>query len=39
MVAGLVQLWTNKHPVAATLDEELLTLQRKMRRLFDGIFQ
>jgi glutamate-ammonia-ligase adenylyltransferase len=39
MVAGLVQLWTNKHPVAATLDEELLTLQHKMRRLFDGIFQ
>jgi [glutamine synthetase] adenylyltransferase / [glutamine synthetase]-adenylyl-L-tyrosine phosphorylase len=39
MVADLVQLWTNKRPVAATLDEELVTLQHKMRRLFDGVFQ
>ena len=39
MVADLVALWTQKRPSAATLDEELLALQRKMRRLFDGIFQ
>ncbi|MBV9764878.1 MAG: hypothetical protein JOZ48_08535 [Acidobacteriaceae bacterium] len=38
MIAALMSRWTSERPTAASLESELLTLQTKMRHLFDSIF-
>ncbi|MCU1293001.1 MAG: (Glutamate--ammonia-ligase) adenylyltransferase, partial [Bryobacterales bacterium] len=39
MTAELVRLWTGKHSTADTLSHELAELQRRVRQLFDEVFQ
>ena len=38
MVANLVRRWTHQSPITGTLEEQLLSLQRSTRELFDRIF-
>jgi glutamate-ammonia-ligase adenylyltransferase len=38
MIAELLQRWTGTRVVAEALDKDLLTLQTRMRRVFEGIF-
>jgi glutamate-ammonia-ligase adenylyltransferase len=38
MVAELMQRWTGQRSTAEGLDADLLTLQTRMRRVFEGIF-
>jgi glutamate-ammonia-ligase adenylyltransferase len=38
MVANLVQRWTQRPTTRATIEEELQTLRKRMRRLFDSVF-
>ena len=38
MIAELMQRWTGKRIAAASLDADLLSLQTRMRRVFDSVF-
>jgi glutamate-ammonia-ligase adenylyltransferase len=38
MIAELMQRWTGQRSTAEDLDADLLTLQSRMRRVFEGIF-
>lgn len=38
MITELVHRWAAGKPSAPTLEEELATLRRRMRRLFDSVF-
>ena len=38
MIAELMQRWTGKRIAAPSLDADLLSLQTKMRRVFDSVF-
>jgi glutamate-ammonia-ligase adenylyltransferase len=38
MIAELMQRWTGKRIAAASLDSDLLTLQTRMRRVFESVF-
>ncbi len=38
MLAGLIQRWTNEHPIASNLEEQVQSLQSKTRRLFERVF-
>ncbi|MBV9612146.1 MAG: hypothetical protein JO091_06720 [Acidobacteriaceae bacterium] len=38
MLRELVQRWTHEIPSDSSLDDELFSLQHKMRRLFDAVF-
>jgi len=38
MIAELMQRWTGKRIAATSLDSDLLTLQTRMRRVFESVF-
>jgi hypothetical protein len=38
MIAELMQRWTGRRIAAPSLDSDLLTLQTRMRRVFESVF-
>jgi glutamate-ammonia-ligase adenylyltransferase len=38
MIAELMQRWTGRRSASASLDADLLSLQKRMRRVFDSVF-